>query len=139
MKKRVIATVLLAAMALTGCGSKAFTGEKVGEVPCAFGGNTIATVQFEEGKPVSVELDVKNDDGSLKSDASKSGAYDLNNAPGKKWHEQADLLEEAIVKNNFDLSKIAVSDNGKTDAVSGVSIAVNEFIEATQAALDQAK
>lgn len=139
MKKRVIATALLAAMALTGCGSKAFTGEKVGEVASAFGGKTIATVKFEEGKPVSVELDVKNDDGSLKSEASKSGEYDLKNEPGKKWHEQADLFEEALVENNFDISKIAVNEEGKTDAVSGVSIAVSEFLEATQAALDQVK
>ncbi len=31
MKKKVIAVALLAAMALTGCGSKGFTGEKVVE------------------------------------------------------------------------------------------------------------
>lgn len=139
MKKKAIAVALLAAMALTGCGSKAFTGEKTGEVVSAFGGKTIATVTFEEGNPVSVELDVKNDDGSLKSEASKSGAYDLKNEPGKKWHEQADLVEEALVENKFDISKIATNDQGKTDAVSGVSISVKEFLDATKAALDQAK
>ncbi len=138
MKKKVIAVVLLAAMALTGCGSKAFTGEKVGEVPGGFGGTTKATVKFEEGKPVSVELDNVEDNGSSKAEASEAGTYDMNNAPGKKWHEQIDLLEEAIVSNEFDLSKLNVTD-GKTDAVSGVTISVQEFVDAVQDALDQAK
>ncbi|MBM6859414.1 hypothetical protein H9X78_02725, partial [Clostridium saudiense] len=99
---------------------------------------TIATVQFEEGTPVSVNIDVIQADGSSKVEASESGAYDMKNEPGKKWHEQVDLLEEAIVANNFELDKLNVTE-GKTDAVSGVSISVSEFLEATQAALDQAK
>ena len=137
MKKRVIAAALLSAMVLTGCGSKGFTGEKTGEVDSQ-GNKTIATVQFEEGTPVSVNIDVIQADGSSKVEASESGAYDMKNEPGKKWHEQVDLLEEAIVANNFELDKLNVTE-GKTDAVSGVSISVSEFLEATQAALDQAK
>lgn len=141
MKKKAVAVALLAAMALTGCGSKGskgFTGEKVGEVEDSKGNVTIATVQFEEGTPVSVNIDVIQADGSSKVEASESGAYDMKNEPGKKWHEQVDLLEEAIVANNFELDKLNVTE-GKTDAVSGVSISVSEFLEATQAALDQAK
>ena len=137
MKKRVIAAALLSAMVLTGCGSKGFTGEKTGEVDSQ-GNKTIATVQFEEGTPVSVNIDVIQADGSSKVEASESGAYDMKNEPGKKWHEQVDLLEEAIVANNFEFDKLNVTE-GKTDAVSGVSISVSEFLEATQAALDQAK
>lgn len=140
MKKRVIATALLAAMALTGCGSKGFTGEKVGKIEDSKGNATIATVQFEEGKPVSVDIDVKQADGTMKSELSKSGEYDMKNEPGKKWHEQADLLEEAIVANDFDLSKITLSnEEGNTDAVSGVTIKVKGYLEAVEAALDQAK
>ena len=140
MKKKVIAVVLLAAMALTGCGSKGFTGEKVGKVKDEFGGTTIATVKFEEGKPVSVDIDTEQEDGSMKSEASKSGAYDMKNEPGKKWHEQADLLEEFIVANDFDLSKVTLTnDEGNTDAVSGVTISVQEFVDAVQNALEQAK
>ena len=59
---------------------------------------------------------------------------------GKKWHEQIDLLEEAIVENNFDLSKINITDEaGHTDAVSGVSIKVKGYVDAVQEALDQVK
>lgn len=139
MKKKVIAVALLAAMALTGCGSKAFTGEKVGEVPASNGGKTVATVKFEEGKPVSVKLDFENEDGSTKSEGSKAGTYDMKNAPGKKWHEQAELVEKALVENEFDTSKITTDDAGKTDAVSGVTIGVKEFLDAVQNALEQAK
>ncbi len=139
MKKKAIAVALLAAMALTGCGSKAFTGEKTGEVSDSNGGKTIATVKFEEGNPVSVKLDFKNEDGSTKSEGSKAGTYDMKNEPGKKWHEQAELVEEALVENKFDISKITTNDQGKTDAISGVTIGVKEFLDATKAALDQAK
>ena len=137
MKKRVIAAALLSAMVLTGCGSKGFTGEKTGEVDSQ-GNKTIATVQFEEGTPVSVNIDVIQADGSSKVEASESGAYDMKNEPGKKWHEQVDLLEEAIVANNFEFDKLNVTE-GKTDAVSGVTISVDGYIEAVEAALEQAK
>ena len=57
-----------------------------------------------------------------------------------KWHEQIDALEAAIAENNFDLSKINLTDeDGHTDAVSGVSIKVKSYVEAVQNALDQAK
>ena len=96
-------------------------------------------VTFENGTPVSVNIDTKNEDGSMKSEASASGAYDMKN-DGKKWHEQIDLLEEAIVENNFDLSKINITDeDGHTDAVSGVSIKVKSYVDAVQEALNQAK
>ena len=139
MKKKVIAVTLLAAMALTGCGSKGFTGEKVGKVEDSKGNTTMATVQFEDGKAKSVDIDVKQADGSMKSEASKSGAYDMKNEPGKKWHEQVDLLEETIVKDEFSLDKITCDDEGKPDAISGVTIKVNGYLDAVQDALDQAK
>lgn len=139
MKKTVIATTLLVTMVLTGCGAKGFTGEKVGEVKDAKDNTTIATVKFENGKPVTVDIDVKQADGSLKSEASKSGAYDMKNEPGKKWHEQADLLEEFIVANKFDLNKVNINETGKTDAISGVSITVSGYLDAVKAALEQVK
>lgn len=100
---------------------------------------TIVELTLEDGTPVAVNIDSKNADGSMKSEASASGAYDMKN-DGKKWHEQIDLLEEAIAKNNFDLSKINITDDeGHTDAVSGVSIKVKGYVDAVQEALDQVK
>lgn len=100
---------------------------------------TIVELTLENGTPVAVNIDTRNADGSMKSEASASGAYDMKN-DGKKWHEQIDLLEEAIVENNFDLSKINITDEaGHTDAVSGVSIKVKGYVDAVQEALDQVK
>ncbi|MBO5348461.1 MAG: FMN-binding protein, partial [Clostridia bacterium] len=94
---------------------------------------------LEEKKTIETEKNnIIEDNGSSKAEASEAGTYDMNNAPGKKWHEHVDLLEEAIVSNEFDLSKLNVTD-GKTDAVSGVTISVQEFVDAVQNALEQAK
>ena len=147
----LFATAVLTTSLFVGCGEKkeetttettkteqGFTGVKTGEV-AGEESTTIAEVTFENGTPVSVNIDVKNADGSMKAEASAAGTYDMKNN-GKKWHEQVDLLEEAIVDNNFDLSKINLTDeDGHTDAVSGVSIKVGAFVEAVQNALDQAK
>lgn len=144
LNKRLIAlagATLVTASLFVGCGAKAeegFTGVKTGEV-AGENDTTIAEVTFENGTPVDVEIDVKNADGTMKSEASESGAYDMKN-DGAAWHEQVDLLEDAIVDNKFDLSKITlINEEGNTDAVSGVSIKVGGFIEAVQNALDQAK
>lgn len=139
----LVAATMVVGTLFVGCGEKkesveGFTGVKTAEI-AGEKDTTIAEVTFENGTPVSVNIDTKNADGSMKSEASASGAYDMKNN-GKKWHEQIDLLEEAIVKNNFDLSKINITDEeGHTDAVSGVSIKVKGYVEAVQEALDQAK
>lgn len=118
--------------------SKENTTVKTVEIP-GEEDTTIVELTLENGTPVSVNIDTKNADGSMKSEASASGAYDMKNN-GKKWHEQIDLLEEAIANNNFDLSKINITDEeGHTDAVSGVSIKVKGYVDAVQEALDQVK
>ncbi|WP_195469594.1 FMN-binding protein [Clostridium sp. D43t1_170807_H7] len=139
------AATMVVGTLFVGCGEKqaeesseGFTGVKIAEI-AGESDTTIAEVTFENGTPVSVNIDTKNEDGSMKSEASASGAYDMKN-DGKKWHEQIDLLEEAIVENNFDLSKINITDeDGHTDAVSGVSIKVKGYVDAVQEALDQVK
>ena len=51
---------------------------------------------------------------------------------GKKWHEQADLLEEAIVKNNFDLSDLDAKFNETKDALvnveNEVEVKINDYV-----------
>ena len=135
MKKRLVAAALLAAMALTGCGG--FTGEKTETLEADDKGNvTMATVTFEKGEPVSVNIDVETADG-MKSELAANGEYVMANET-QSWDKQVDALEEAIVANDFDLSKITLTnDEGNTDAVSGVTIKVAAYLEAVQGALDQ--
>lgn len=140
MRKKIIALVLLGAMVLTGCGSKGFTGEKVGKVTDDKGNTTMATVQFENGKAKSVDIDVEQADGTMKSEESKNGNYDMKNEPGLKWHEQADLIETFLSENDFDLSKVTLTDDkGNTDAISGVTIKVKGYLDAVDDALKQAE
>lgn len=143
-KKMVISIVSIAVLAGGFFGGnylynkQLFTGEKVGEVTNEKGDTTIATVVYEKNKPVGVNIDVKMADETIKSEASISGAYDMKNEPGLKWHEQVDLLEKAIVDNDFDLSKITLIDEkGNTDAVSGVTIKVGGYLEAVKEAMNK--
>ena len=82
---------------------------------------------------------VKMEDGTMKKELSASGGYEMPGAIAR-WDEQIETLETFIVENDFDLSKITLTDEeGTTDAVSGVSIKVGDYVEGVQKALDEVK
>ena len=118
----------------------AFTGEKTVETPYGEGNDkVVTTVTFEEGKPVDVKIDVKLEDGTTKRDAVEAGTYVMANESAT-WTEQIESLQDFIIENDFDLSKVILSDDeGHTDAVSGVSIKVPAFIASVEEALSQVK
>lgn len=98
----------------------------------------ITEVTFENGTPVDVNIDVRLEDGTIKSEFSKSGQYGMDKVAGEPWYKQIDLLEEAIKENNFDLSKITIIDEaGHTDAVTGVTIKVKSFIDEVQKVMEE--
>ncbi len=152
MKKfGILLLVLSSMMAFTACGTKevaadapavestttaeSFTGEKVGEVADEKG-KTVATVTFEEGKPVSVKFDYINEDGSSKYEQAAAGEYVMVEG-GTPWNEQVDALATFLAENNFDLEKVSLSDeDGHTDAVTGVSIKVPTLLDAVKSALE---
>ena len=118
-----------------------FTGAKIAETPYDSTGEkkdmVVTKVVFNHGKPVGVNIDVKQEDGSMKKKASEEGKYVMKEGEAKHWHEQMELLEKFMVENNFDLSKIKLTnDAGNTDAVSGVSIKVGTYVKAVQDVLD---
>jgi major membrane immunogen (membrane-anchored lipoprotein) len=51
------------------------------------------------------------------------------------WHEQAALVEAYLLETQ-DPAGISLEDDGSTDAISGVSIHVNEFVELAAEALE---
>lgn len=154
MKKLGILLLALSSMmAFTACGSNqapadttvsaeaqteaaAFTGEKVGEVADEKG-KTVATVTFEEGKPVSVKFDyINQEDGSSKYEQAAAGEYVMSE-DGTPWNEQVDALAAFLAENEFDLEKVnLIDEDGHTDAVTGVSIKVPALLEAVKAALE---
>ena len=118
----------------------AFTGEKTVETPYGEGNDkVVTTVTFKDGNPEDVEIDVKLEDGSTKREAVEAGTYVMANESAT-WTEQIESLQKFIIENNFDLSKITLSDEeGHTDAVSGVTIKVNEYVSGVEEALKQVK
>ncbi|MFA5851637.1 MAG: FMN-binding protein [Spirochaetales bacterium] len=94
-------------------------------------------VTVVNGSIVDVVWNAIPKDGTKKSKylESKSGGYKMN-AKNGEWYVQAQRVEGAIVKAG-DPSKIAIKADGKTDAISGVSITANAVglaIEALKAA-----
>lgn len=89
------------------------------------------------GKIESVDFDAANINtaGKTKKELSESGEYGMKaGGASSEWHEQAALLEQALVGQS-DTSSITLNEEGNTDAVSGVSIKANNFVELADKAL----
>lgn len=83
---------------------------------------------------------VKKDTNETKKQLSKDGKYGMKEK-GKaqgEWHEEIAKAEQFLIDNQ-DPAKFQVKDDGKTDAVSGVTVHVNDYVSLTQKALDGAK
>lgn len=112
--------------------------EEAADFDEASGYKDSVTIQVEDGLIVSVNWDATHKDGGdAKKARSVSGEYDMKN-DGLKWHEQAEAMENALLYFQ-DASKIALSNEGTPDAVSGVSIHVNAFVELAAKAISAAK
>lgn len=91
------------------------------------------TVVISGGKIASVEWNgIPVDGGDDKRTASENGAYEIAD-----WHEQAAKMEAKVVETQ-DPYAIPLNDDGTTDAVPGVTIRVDDFLDMVSAALDEA-
>jgi major membrane immunogen (membrane-anchored lipoprotein) len=97
----------------------------------------VIALQVEDGKIVSVNWNALNTSGGLdKKTFSELGHYGMK-VKGKaaaEWHEQAATLEKFLIEKQ-DPAAVVVNDEGKTDAVSGVSITASGFAQLADAAL----
>ena len=95
----------------------------------------LTEITFEDGQAVDIKIDVVTD-GKSKVEESKAGNYVMKEREENAWHEQIALLEAFLKENNFDLTKVTLSDDaGHTDAVAGVTIKVPDYIKAVEEAL----
>ena len=94
------------------------------------------TMTVKDGKITEVNWDSIGEDGSKKSVLSESGEYVMTE-DGPTWAEQAKALTEALVENQ-DLTFLTMDEQGKTDAVSGVSISVGGFAALAEQCLNEA-
>ncbi|WP_313132876.1 FMN-binding protein [Anaerocolumna sp.] len=88
-----------------------------------------------DGKITEVIWDAYNEEGEFKSLLSADGGYVMTDG-GPTWQEQAVALAEYAVANQS--FNIPVDEGGKTDAVAGVSISINDFINLASKCLAQA-
>ena len=93
------------------------------------------TLTVKDGKITEVNWDGITEDGTKKSVMSENGEYVMTE-DGPTWKEQAEALADALIENQS-LRFLTTNVEGKTDAVSGVSIAVGSFISLTEDCLAQ--
>lgn len=105
----------------------------------ASGYKSTATVTITDGVISSVKVDDVKEDGTSKRELSEDGQYNMKAAGNAKaeWHEEIALFETAVV--NKGVSGIPVSSDGKTDAVSGCTISVNQYLDVIAKAIAKAK
>ncbi|WP_232695825.1 FMN-binding protein [Brevibacillus daliensis] len=102
------------------------------------GNKTTVDLTVLNGNIVAVNWNSLDAEGKDKKTLSKEGTYAMKAAGAQaEWHEQAAKAEQALIEKQ-DPAAIVVDAEGKTDAISGVSIKVGEFLELTTKALEGA-
>ena len=96
-------------------------------------------MEFENSKPVSVEIDVLVDGTDSKKALAESGEYVMSTEEGAlQWHEQIKELETFLTENNFDTTAINITDDaGHTDTLTGVSMKVGTYVQYVQDFIDR--
>lgn len=99
----------------------------------------VVALKVENGNITYVNWNALNQNGGLdKKTSSERGKYGMVAKGGAQaeWHEQAAKAEKFLIEKQ-DPAAFKVKDDGKTDAVSGVSISVDGFAELVSKALEQ--
>ena len=94
------------------------------------------TITVADGKITEAVWESVDSDGNKKSEQSENGQYVMTE-DGPTWAEQSKALGQALVENQS-LGFLTMDNQGKTDAVSGVSISVGGFADLAQKCIDQA-
>lgn len=90
------------------------------------------------GQITAVNWDARNVEGSSKKELSKAGEYVMSET-SLPWHEQAQIMEQALLYTQDPQKLIYDSSSGKTDAYSGATVRVSAFITLASQALEQAR
>lgn len=98
-----------------------------------------ADVVVAAGKIVHVSFSGVNEAGEDKKQNSIDGKYGMKaGGASSEWHEQAALGESYLVEKQ-DPASLTFNDQGKTDAISGVSISLQSYYDLVSKALEGAK
>lgn len=95
------------------------------------------SIKVEDGKITSIIWDCVKEDGTTKRKLADHGEYVMTE-DGLTWTEQANALAETVIKNQS-VESIGMNEQGKTDAVAGVSIYIGNFVNLLEDSLSQAE
>ncbi len=90
------------------------------------------------GEIVAVNWDGLNTAGQTKKELSKAGQYVMSET-GLPWHQQAEIMEQALLHTQDPAALIYNPDTGRTDAYTGATIRVTPFVRLATQALSEAK
>ncbi|MDO4453094.1 MAG: FMN-binding protein [Eubacteriales bacterium] len=111
------------------------TYEAKTEGPDSSGFTDQVNITVKDGKITEVVWEAVGEDGKKKSVMSEEGEYVMTE-DGPTWKEQAEALAAALVEHQ-NLEFLTMDEQGKTDAVAGVSVSVNGFVKLAQQCLDE--
>lgn len=138
------AVTVLSLASLTGCGNKAEKNEpsfkdgtytKVA-AEAENGFTYEMTMKVADGKITEINWDATDENGNSKKKLAMDGEYVMTEN-GPNWAEQSEALAQYVIDHQS-LDGLTTTEDGKTDAVSGVSIKVNSFIEFVEDCMGQA-
>jgi len=109
-----------------------------GEFDDHSGWKEVVAFTVDNGNITEVNWNALNQNGGIdKKTSSERGIYGMVAKGGAQaeWHEQAAKAEQFLIEKQ-DPAAFVVNDEGKTDAVSGVSVSVDGFVSLVTEALD---
>ncbi|MBS4538887.1 hypothetical protein GOQ27_10450 [Clostridium sp. D2Q-11] len=100
----------------------------------------VVTLKVEDGKITDAEWNGAHKDGGTdkitRSESGEYGMVEFGDAQAE-WHEQSVKAEEYLLEKQDPTAIEYSSDEGHTDAISGVSIHVKEFFDLAEKALEK--
>ena len=95
-------------------------------------------ITVQDGRITAVTWDARKEGAdTTKKAESEAGNYVMTE-DGLLWHEQAKVMEDALIEAQDPASLVYDADTGKTDAYTGVSVGVSEFVKLASEALETA-
>ncbi|WP_059042439.1 FMN-binding protein [Paenibacillus rubinfantis] len=107
-----------------------------GEVDADSGWQSYVTLTVAGGKITEAKWNALSEKAPVdKVTYSKEGKYGMKaGGASSEWHEQAEKVEQFLIEKQ-DPKAITLNDEGKTDAIAGVSVHVSEFFNLADQAL----
>ena len=94
------------------------------------------SMTVKDGKISEINWDGTDADGNKKSQLSLDGKYVMT-PDGPTWAAQSEALSKHVIEKQS-TSELKMDEQGKTDAVSGVSIKIKGFVDFADALIEEA-